>query len=127
MRQAALIYLYVTARLQLINCFKHRPLHELNFNTQLKLPSFLQSNTTQYSGLFTNAMFTRNSNASTKAMIGSILILMPFTKEAASLHAKPEKHKLHFSAASSLTSETCYFDALTCNYTSVHIQVFEIL
>ena len=52
---------------------------------------------------------------------------MPFTKgAAASLHAKPEKHKLHFSAASSLTSETRHFDALTHNYTSTHTQVFEI-
>ena len=59
-------------------------------------------------------------------MIGCILILMPFIKGAASLHAKPEKHKLHFSAASSLTTETRHFDALTHNYTSAHTQVFEI-
>ena len=39
MRQTALIYLHVTARLQLINCFKRRTLHELNFNTQFQLPS----------------------------------------------------------------------------------------
>ena len=34
------------------------------------------------------------------------LMLMPFTKGAASLHAKPAKHKLHLSAQFSLTSET---------------------
>ena len=43
MRQTALIYLYVTARLQLITCFKRRPLHELNFNAQFQLPSFLRA------------------------------------------------------------------------------------
>ena len=58
-------------------------------------------------------------------MMECTLILMPFTKETASLHAKPEKHKLHLSA-SSLRSETRHFDALTHNYTSAHIQVFEI-
>ena len=68
MRQTALIYLHVTARLQLINCFKRRTSHELNFNTRFQLPSSLR--TAQYnfniSGQFTNAMFTRNSNTSTE-------------------------------------------------------------
>ena len=41
------------------------------------------------------------------------LTLMPFTKEAESLHAKPATHKLHLSAQSSLTSENRHFDALT--------------
>ena len=41
------------------------------------------------------------------------LILMPFTKDTASLHAKPAKPKLHLSAQSSLPSETRQFDALT--------------
>ena len=40
-------------------------------------------------------------------------MLMPFTKEPASLHAEPAKHKLHLSAQSSLTSETRHFDELT--------------
>ena len=40
------------------------------------------------------------------------LILMPFTKEAANLYAKPGKLKLHLSARSSLMSETPHFDAL---------------
>ena len=43
------------------------------------------------------------------------LMLMPFTTEAVSLHAKPAKHKLHLSAQSSLTIETSHFDALTHN------------
>ena len=43
MRQTALIYLHVTARLQLINCFKRRTLHELNFNTRFQLPSSLRT------------------------------------------------------------------------------------
>ena len=43
MRQTALIYLHVTARLQLINCFKRRTLHELNFKTRLRLPSSLRA------------------------------------------------------------------------------------
>ena len=42
MRQTALIYLHVTARLQLIHCFKRRTSHELNFNTQFQLTSFLR-------------------------------------------------------------------------------------
>ena len=70
-------------------------------------------------------MFTRNSNTSAKTMMECTLILTLFTKEPASLHAKPEKHKLHLSA-SSLTSKTRQFDALTDNYTSAHTQVFEI-
>ena len=39
MRQTALIYLHVTARLQqlLINCLKRRTSHELNFNTRFQL------------------------------------------------------------------------------------------
>ena len=60
-------------------------------------------------------MFTRNSNTSTKKMMECTLILRPFIKETASLHAKPAKHTLHLSAQSSLTSETCHFDALTHN------------
>ena len=43
MRQTALIYLHVTATLQLIHCFKRRTSHELNFNTQFQLPSFLRA------------------------------------------------------------------------------------
>ena len=43
------------------------------------------------------------------------LILMPFTEETASLHAKPGKWKLHLSAQSSQTSETFHFDVLTHN------------
>ena len=43
MRQTALIYLHVTARLQLIHCFKRRTSHELNFNTRFQLPSSLRA------------------------------------------------------------------------------------
>ena len=43
MRQTAVIYLHVTARLQLINCFKRRTSHELNFNTRFQLPSSLRA------------------------------------------------------------------------------------
>ena len=45
MRQTALIYLHVTARLQqlLINCLKRRTSHELNFNTRFQLPSSLRA------------------------------------------------------------------------------------
>ena len=41
--QTALIYLHVTARLQLINCLKCRASHELNFNTRFQLPSSLSA------------------------------------------------------------------------------------
>ena len=60
-------------------------------------------------------MFTRNSITSTKRVMECTLMLMPFTKEAASLHAKTAKHKVHLSAQSSLTSKTRHFDALTHN------------
>ena len=43
MRQTALIYLHVSARLQLINCLKRRTSHELNFNTRFQLPSSLRA------------------------------------------------------------------------------------
>ena len=43
MRQTALIYLHVPVRLQLINCFKRRTSHELNFNTRFQLPSSLRA------------------------------------------------------------------------------------
>ena len=43
MRQNALIYLHVTARLQLINCFKRRTSHELNFTTRFQLSSSLRA------------------------------------------------------------------------------------
>ena len=43
MRQTALVYLHVTGRLQLINCFIRCTLHELNLNTQLRLPSSLRA------------------------------------------------------------------------------------
>ena len=46
-------------------------------------------------------------------MMECTLMLIPFTKEPASLHAKLARHKLHLSAQSSLTSETRHFDALT--------------
>ena len=41
--QTALIYLHVTARLQLINCFKRRTLLELNLNTRFQHPSSLRT------------------------------------------------------------------------------------
>ena len=41
MRQTALIYLHVTARLQLIHYFKPRTSYDLNFNTPFQIPSIL--------------------------------------------------------------------------------------
>ena len=43
MRQTALIYLHVTARLLRINCFKRRTSDELNFDTRFQLPSSLSA------------------------------------------------------------------------------------
>ena len=120
MRQTALTYLHVTATLQLINYFKRRTSHELNFNTHwFQLPSSLR--TVKYNfNILVNPQLqcshVLNSNTSTsKVMMECTLMLMLFTKEAASLHAKPAKHKLHLSAQSSLTSKTRHFDALTHN------------
>ena len=119
MRQTELFYyLHVTARLQLINCLKRRSSHELNFNTQFQLPSFLRAVKYNFNILVNSQMQCSHaiySNTSTKTMMECTLILMPFTKETASLYAKPGKPKLHLSAQSSLTSETRHFDALTRN------------
>ena len=41
MRQTALIYLHVTARLQLIHYFKPPTSYDLNFNTPFQIPSIL--------------------------------------------------------------------------------------
>ena len=106
MRQTVLIYLHVTARLQLINCFKRRPLHELNFNTRFQLPSSLRKVKYNF-----NILVYLQIKHKHKSVMECTLILMPFTKETASLYAKPAKHKLHLSAQSSLTSETRHFDA----------------
>ena len=65
--------------------------HKHNFNTQFQLPSFLRAVKYNFNILVNSqnyAMFTRNSNTSIKTMMECKLILMLFTKEAASLHAK---------------------------------------
>ena len=76
-------------------------------------------------------MFTRNSNTSTKTMIESTLIFKPFTKEAASLHAKPGRQKtalissvllsLLWPAKSAILMRRCTL------YTSAHTQVFKYI
>ena len=118
MRQTALIYLHVTARLQLINCFKRRTSHELNFNTRFQLPSSLRAVKYNFN-ILVNSQMQRSHVIQTQAQMksdGIHINVMPFTKEAASLHAKPAKHKLHLSAQSSLTSKTRrHSDALTHN------------
>ena len=43
MRQTALIFLHVNARLELINCFKRRTSHELNLNTGFQLQTSLRA------------------------------------------------------------------------------------
>ena len=117
MRQTALIYLHVTARLQLINCFKRHTSHELNFNTRFQFPSSLRAVKYNFN-ILVNSQMQRSHVIQTQAQMksdGIHINVMPFTKEAASLHAKPAKHKLHLSAQSSLTSKTRHFDALTHN------------
>ena len=69
MRQTALIHLHVTARLQLINCFKRRTSHELNFNTRFQLPSSLCAFDAVYQG---ESKFARETNNTQTALIGSI-------------------------------------------------------
>ena len=69
MRQTALIYLHVTARLQLINCFKRRTSHELNFNTRFQLPSSLRAFDAVYQG---ESKFARETSKTQTALIGSI-------------------------------------------------------
>ena len=69
MRQTALIYLNVTARLQLINCLKRRTSHELNFNTRFQLPSSLRAFVSVYQG---ESNFARETSKTQTALIGSI-------------------------------------------------------
>ena len=69
MRQTALIYLHVPVRLQLINCFKRRTSHELNFNTRFQLPSSLRAFDAVYQG---NSKFARKTSKTQTALIGSI-------------------------------------------------------
>ena len=115
MRQTALIYLHVTARLQLINCFKSRTSHELNFNTRFQFPSSLR--TVQYNiNILVNSQKQCSQVIQTQARkCNGMHMMMPFTEERARLCAKPAKPKLHLSAQSSLPSETRHFDALTHN------------
>ena len=69
MRQTALSHLHVTARLQLINCFKRRTSHELNFNTRFQLPSSLRVFDAVYQG---ESKFARETSKAQTAIIGSI-------------------------------------------------------
>ena len=69
MRQTALIYLHETARLQLINCFKRRTSHELNFNTQFQLPSSLCAFDAICQG---DSKFARETSKTQTGLIGSI-------------------------------------------------------
>ena len=85
MRQTALIYLHVTARLQLIHCFKRRTSHDILVNSQKQCSQVIQTQARKCDGMH---------------------MMMPFAKERASLYAKPAKPKLHLSAQSSPTSET---------------------
>ena len=61
MRQTALIYLHVTARLQLINIFKRGTSNEINFNTRLQLPSSFQR----------DSMFARETSKTKTALISA--------------------------------------------------------
>ena len=116
MSQTSLIYLHVTASLQLLNCFKRRTSHELNFNTRFQLPSSLRAGKYNFNILVNSQMQCSQFKHKHKSVMECTLILTPFTKEAASLYAKPAKHKLRLSAQSSLTSKTRHFDGLTHNW-----------
>ena len=115
MRQTALIYLHVTTRLQLIHCFKRRTSHELNFNTRFQFPSSLRAVKYNFN-ILVNSQKQCSQVIQTQARkCDGMHMLMPFTKERASLYSKLAKPKLHLSAQSSLTGETRHFDALTHN------------
>ena len=109
--EANCIYLHVTARLQLMNCFQRRTSHELNFNTRFQLLSSLHAVKYDFNILVNSQMQCSHViQTQHKSVMECTLILMSFTKETASLYAKPAKH-----TRSSLTSETRHFDALTHN------------
>ena len=113
------MYLNVTARLQLINCFKRRTSRQLNFNTRFQLPFYLRGVMYNFDILVNSQMqcsHVQLIQTQAQKCDGMPLILMPFTKETASLHAKTAKHKLHLSTQSSLMRETRYFDSLTHNF-----------
>ena len=69
MRQTALIFLHVNARLELINCFKRRTSHELDFNTRFQLPSSLRAFDAIYQG---DSKFDRKTSKTQIALVGSI-------------------------------------------------------
>ena len=118
MRQTALIYLHVTARLQLINCFKRRTSHELNFNTQFHLPSSLR--VVKYNfNILVNSQMQCSHGIQTQAQKCDV---MPFNVDAvyqggSKFAIETSKQQTAFigelSAQSSPTSETGHFDALT--------------
>ena len=120
MRQTALMYLHVTARLQLTNCFKPYFTwtyfqHTISTSILLRAAKY-NFNILQ---ILVNSQIQCSHLIQTqaqKSMMGCKEILMPFTKEAASLYAKPGKPKLHLSAQSSLRCETRHLDALTHNF-----------
>ena len=107
MRQTALIYyLHVTARLQLINCFKCRTSHELNFNTKFQLPSFLPAVKCNFNILVNSQMQCSNAiYSNTSTLINFDAVYQGDSKFV----RKPGKPKLRLSAQSSLTSETRHF------------------
>ena len=94
-----LIYLHVTARLQLITCFKRRTTHELNFNTRFQLPSSLRAVKYNFNTLVNSQMQCSHIIQTQAQKCDGMHI------NVTSLHAKPAKHKRHLSARSSLTAK----------------------
>ena len=116
MRQTALICLHVTARLQLINCFKRRNSHELNFNTRFQLPSSLRAvkynfNIPVNSQMQCSHVILTQAQKCDRMHINFDAVYQGDSKVVREL----AKYKLHLSAQSSLTSETRHFDTLTHN------------
>ena len=117
MRQTALIYLHVTARLQLINCFKHRTSHELNFNTRFQLPSSLRAVKYNFNILVNSQMQCSRVISQTQAQKCDVMHIDvdAFYQGGSKFARETSKTQTAFIGSTSLTSDTRHFDVLTHN------------
>ena len=116
MRQTALIYLHVTARLQLINCFKRRTSHELNFDTRFQLPSSLSAVKYNFNILVNSQMQCSHVIQTQAQKCDGMHINFDAVCQGDSKFAR-ETSKTQSALISSIFSEerTRHFDALTHN------------
>ena len=116
MGQTVLIYLHVTAELQLINCFKRRTLHELNFNPRFQLPSSLRAVKYNFN-ILVNSQMKRSHVIQTQAQkCDGMRINFDAVYQGDSKFAREtSKTKTAFIGSIFSDDRTRHFDALTHN------------